>query len=219
MLSLLISPLLIVLVAIVEWFVGLFGDPVSLGLEGLQEAIQNLSQVAPTEEVAESGQTISRDYRQLLTVLSMIFVVLLVSLALGRLFRMARPASELPRQSVSPFEGVGPLRRPGLTGRILDRLDAFRRRRAAASIRQTYRAMCAAAAASGYPRAQNETAYEYLPTLSKAWPGMQSEIELITEAYSRVHYGEIPESDEELQQITAAWQRLSAAEPAQQSIS
>ena len=69
--------------------------------------------------------------------------------------------------------------------------------------------MCAAAADLGYPRAPDETAYEYLPTLARVWPGMRAETELITDAYNRAHYGEVPETEEELARILAAWQRLS----------
>lgn len=218
-LGVLISPLLIALILIVEWFVGLFGDTAALGLEGLQEAIQNLQQIPPADEVVGATEAARRDYRQLLTGLTMLFVVLLVSLALGRLYRMARPSAEVQRQSVSPFESLGPPQRPGLGRRLVDRLNVFRRWQAAASIRQTYRAMCAAAAARGYPRQESQTAYEYLPTLAKAWPEMQSETLLITEAYNRAHYGELPETAEELQQILAAWKRLSSDESQEHSAS
>ena len=136
-------------------------------------------------------------------------LILLVALALGRLFRMTRPAAEGARESISPFEGLGAPGRPGLGRRLLDRLNVFRRWQAAASIRQAYREMCVAAAEKGYPRAESETPYEYLPALAKAWPEHQSEATLITEAYNRAHYGELPETEEELQEILAAWKRLS----------
>jgi hypothetical protein len=211
MLGVLISPLLIALIAIMEWVVGLFGATTGAGLEDLTEALQGFQQITPGE-ATESTELISRDYRQILTVLTMIFVILLVSLALGRLFRLARPAAQLESQSVSPFEGLGRPRRPGLGQRILDRIGLLRRWRTAASIRQTYRAMCAAAADRGFPRVESETPYEYLPTLARAYPGLQTDIELITESYIRVHYGELPESDDELQQILTAWDRLASSD-------
>ena len=72
--------------------------------------------------------------------------------------------------------------------------------------------MCMAAAQKGYPRAEHETPYEYLATLAKAWPAQGAETTLITEAYNRAHYGELPENEAEMQQILDAWKRLSAAD-------
>ena len=212
-LGLLISPLLIVLIVFVEWLVGLFGPAIGAGLEGFHLMLQSLPQADP-EEVVESTETIGRDYRQLLTGLSMIFVILLTGLALGRLFRMARPPAELQREAVTPFEGLGRPGRLGLGRRLLDRLNVLRRWQAAASIRHAYRDMCTAAAQKGYPRAESETPYEYLKTLAKAWPENSQDTALITEAYNRAHYGELPENEAELQPILDAWKRLSAVDSA-----
>lgn len=213
MLGLLISPLLTILVAVMDWLVGLFGETTGAGLEGLAEALQSFQQL-PFEEATGTREAITREYRQILTGLTMLFVILLVSLALRRLFRLARPAGHLERRTVNPFGGVGRPRRPGLGRRIIDQLGLLRRWQAAASIRQTYRVMCATAADRGFPRIESETPYEYLPTLAKAFPGLQAETGLITEAYIRVHYGELPESEEELLQIMAAWDRLASADAA-----
>jgi hypothetical protein len=215
-LGLLTSPLLIVLIMFFEWLVSFFGPTIGAGLEEIQITIQSFPEVAP-EEAVETTDLVSRDYRQLLTGLTMVFVILLVGLALGRLFRMTRQPAELSRESVSPFEGLGRPARPGLGRRLLDRLNVFRRWQAAASIRQAYRDMCAAAAQKGYPRSEHETPYEYLATLAKAWPNHREDTVIITEAYNRAHYGELPENEEEMQQIVDAWKRLSAAEKSSDS--
>ena len=73
--------------------------------------------------------------------------------------------------------------------------------------------MCRAAAAAGYPRLEAETPYEYLPTLGQVWPDNAAEARLITDAFIRVRYGELPETAEELEAIRAAWRRLEATEP------
>ena len=99
----------------------------------------------------------------------------------------------------------------GLGERIRRRLGLWRRRRAAASVRRIYRKMCDAAAVAGYPRAAAETPYEYLATLNEAWPEGAAETRLITGAYVKVRYGEVPETKEELDEIGAAWQRLQEA--------
>lgn len=209
-LSLFVSPLLVALVLLVEWMFGFFGPTVGEGLENLQLTVQVLPTVSP-DEAAETTELFSRDYRRLLTVLTMVFAVLLVALALGRLFRMARSPAELQRETVSPFASAGRPSRPGLRG-LLDRLNLYRRWQTVASIRHVYRRMCMAAAERGYPRTESETPIEYLSTLAKAWPNNQPEARMITEAYNRAHYGELPETKEELQQILEAWKRLSAVE-------
>jgi hypothetical protein len=58
-----------------------------------------------------------------------------------------------------------------------------------------------------------ETPYEYLPTLARVWPEYAAESRLITEAFIRVRYGEVPETVDELEIIRDAWRRLEAAEP------
>ena len=95
----------------------------------------------------------------------------------------------------------------------MQRLGIARRWRTAASIRRIYGDMCRAAAAAGYPRGPAETPYEYLETIYSVWPDNQSDTALITEAYIRVRYGEIPETENELQAIRSAWQELSAIRP------
>ena len=73
--------------------------------------------------------------------------------------------------------------------------------------------MCETAAGYGYPRAGTETPYEYLNTLVQVWPDNSLESLVITEAYNRVRYGEIPESKDELNQIIEAWKILERATP------
>ncbi len=64
------------------------------------------------------------------------------------------------------------------------------------------------AASYGYPRLPTETPLEFLPTLNQVWPDYRPDTILITEAYNKVRYGEIPESEEELNVLKLAWERL-----------
>jgi hypothetical protein len=74
-----------------------------------------------------------------------------------------------------------------------------------ASIRKTYASLARLAAASGYPRRDAETPYEYISALQRAFPGSEEEIQLITNAYVRVHYGERSFSPQYVQQVRDAW--------------
>jgi hypothetical protein len=97
------------------------------------------------------------------------------------------------------------------TGLNLPGLARIRRRLAARSVRRIYAAMTALATERGYPRPAARTPYEHRPTLCQAFPGCEVQVELITEAYVAVHYGDVPETGAELQEIRACWGRLREA--------
>jgi hypothetical protein len=78
----------------------------------------------------------------------------------------------------------------------------------ALTIRRIYAQMQRLAATQGYPRAPSETPYEYEATVTRAFPSAETEVHAITEAYVAVHYGEVPESEAELDRIRASWERL-----------
>jgi len=74
-----------------------------------------------------------------------------------------------------------------------------------ATIRQIYASLVKLAAASGFPRQEAETPYEYTATLYRAFPGSEREIRLITDAYVRAHYGEQAFRRKYVQRVRDAW--------------
>jgi len=80
----------------------------------------------------------------------------------------------------------------------------------AISIRRIYANLVRLATEQGYPRGSAQTPYEYLVTLRQALPGGEAETSLITNAYVNAHYGKLPDTAEELQQIRDAWHRVRA---------
>jgi len=208
------SPLFILLNWLISLLSGVFNTAFGKGLEGID--LLNLTPFTEQlpEELVENPESAFQFPRQLLTILVMFFIVLFVTLFLGRLGRSLRRTSSSESQTTDPLLLSRSLPRPSFGQRLLDRLSTFQRWRAAASIRHLYRQMCATAADFGYPRTESETPYEYLLTLSQAWPGGLEETKLITEAYVRIHYGEFPENKEELMRISAAWRRLESHQPA-----
>jgi hypothetical protein len=88
------------------------------------------------------------------------------------------------------------------------------------SIRKTYASLVRLASASGFPREQSQTPYEYVCALLQAFPENAPEIRLITEAYVRVHYGERSFPPHYVQRVREAWlsivrhQQLSHPDPA-----
>lgn len=87
-------------------------------------------------------------------------------------------------------------------------LGLGQRFRVAVSIRWIYANLLRWAAGMGHPRKAWQTPYEFLQALTPAFPELASELQAITEAYVRSHYGELPETEEELQKIRSCWERI-----------
>jgi len=209
--SVLLSPLLAALSWLLSLIIGIIEPTLRLGLENVQLTIQSQSIRQESEQITEVADQAFQLPPQLLPLLIMIFFVLLVTLALGRLFRSGRFAAVSQSDTLNPLQGAGSLKRPSFGRRILNQLGSFRRLRAAASIRHIYSEMCRKAGDQGYPRAQSETPYEYMATLNQLWPQNHDDVNRITEAFVMIRYGEFPESKEDLDKITEAWNRLDAA--------
>jgi hypothetical protein len=81
---------------------------------------------------------------------------------------------------------------------------------AAAHIRRVYSHLLNLSARLGAPRLEALTPLEYQPVLDKLYPELLSELSLITQAYQRVRYGELPETNHEIQAVDSAWARIAA---------
>ncbi len=92
--------------------------------------------------------------------------------------------------------------------RLAGQFGLGQRFRAAVSIRWIYANLLRLSANRGLSRAIWQTPYEFLPALERTFVGFESDLHAITEAYVRTHYGELPETPEELRQVVAAWQRI-----------
>ncbi len=153
------------------------------------------------------GFTLPPYTNQIVAAAVMLALAALVTYFLSRYFRQPSIASPsgLDASGSTNVDGSG----APFSERLLRRLGLARYWRTAASIRRIYGAMCLKAETAGYPRGPAETPYEYLDTLATLWPDNLSDVTLITDAYIRVRYGEIPETEEELQALRSAWQELS----------
>ncbi|MFH1928744.1 MAG: DUF4129 domain-containing protein [Chloroflexota bacterium] len=76
------------------------------------------------------------------------------------------------------------------------------------SVRRIYASLVRLATSAGYPRERSVTPYEYMSGLYETFPGNEPEVQTITEAYIRAHYGEVPFSEEELDRVREAGQRI-----------
>lgn len=201
---------------LLSYFFRLLG---SLGIEGLPEpedlpqelTDMNVDQIA--ELFRDGGGLPLFWINRALTVLIVAGALLLVWLALNRYFRQREMAHGY--EAAAGEHGAADEGGLGLGDRIRRRLDLWRQMRAAANVRHLYRQMCEDASARGFPRHSSQTPYEYLSALDEAWPEGQEQTRLITTAYVRVRYGEVPETDEEMARLRNAWQHLARTEPPQ----
>jgi hypothetical protein len=118
------------------------------------------------------------------------------------------------RASLHELASDGLLRAGQLVG-LADRIGL--RLLSALSIRRIYANLVRLAARNGYPRPASRTPFEYLALLYEAFPGLDDELQTITQAYVEAHYGQLPDSREELQHIRDAWHRVRRVDQARQS--
>jgi hypothetical protein len=213
----LLTPALNALTAVFAWLSGIFsiifsGISLRLGLDSLADSDNLLPFDIPGPAEPVSLFTLPDPASRAAIILAMLAAAGLLSWFLTRFFQQAEHA---PRTGGSGARvGAAGEEDLNLAERVLSRLGLWRRWRTAASIRSIYTSMCRAAAAVGYPRSAVATPYEYLTTLAEVWPANTADIRLITEAFIRVRYGQIPETQDEVDAIKAAWQHLSTTQPA-----
>jgi hypothetical protein len=223
LLAVLITLLVYILSPLILLFSWFFSQIFGAINPDLQEAFENL-ELLPEEGVTDnvSGElllapeTTVQLPTQLISILIMLAIVLLVSLALGRMVRRLRRTTGDQVQSRGLLIDATQYGSSGIRQRVFNRFALFRRWRTAASIRQLYRQMSIMAGDHGYPRSQSETPYEYLQTLYQAWPEDTDKVNRITEAYVRAHYGELPDDPSELGELAEAWKTLESRSIARQ---
>jgi len=99
-----------------------------------------------------------------------------------------------------------------LAGKFSDLLGMGHVRRfwAAVRIRKIYISLLELSEKLEHPRPETATPLEFLPTLDHVLPDLGGELSLITQAYLRVRYGEIPETRQEVDAVEIAWSRVAA---------
>jgi hypothetical protein len=207
----LLSPLLLLTQFFFEAIAAMFRER-GLTILRPDQLLRPFPQIRPDEPlVFDTGA--EANWRIVLILLGLA-VILLASLLIRRSYRQGSLA-ERNAMRAGGLTAADDVEAEGLARRLLSKLGLWRQWRTAVSIRRIYRHMLKAAAVSGYPRPQAQTPYEYLPTLAQVWPENRQDTELITHAYVKVRYGEIPEDKAEIEAIKAAWQRLESTPPRQ----
>ncbi len=205
----LLSPLLLLTQFFFTAVAALFRER-GLSLPDANQLLRPFPQVQPGEPLV-FGTGAEANWRIVLILLGLA-VILLAALLIRRSYRQGS-LSERDAMRAGGLAAADEDEEEGLARRLLSKLGLWRQWRTAVSIRRIYRHMLKAAAVSGYPRPEAQTPYEYLPTLAQVWPENQQDTQLITNAYVKVRYGEIPENKAEIQAIKTAWQHLERTPP------
>jgi hypothetical protein len=207
LLSLLAPPL--------QWLVGL------LPFGRFQAAVQDLAeqlldigtQLQALEEARAPGNLWITAGRVALA-LALVLAILLAS----RAVRQRRQAEKtlaldkrVPTSGLLKMEKDGSLIQRGL-GLLQDRLRDGLGFMHALTVRRIYANLCRLAASRGHPRQSQLTPDEYQVLLGEAWPQHKADILTITRAYVQAHYGQVPDSSNELARVRRAWQRIQASE-------
>jgi hypothetical protein len=79
---------------------------------------------------------------------------------------------------------------------------------AAARIYQVYARLLHHCDQLGLPKPPAWTPLEFLPKMQEYFPGGESDLALITSAFLKIRYGELPESPEEVQTVVNAWESI-----------
>ncbi len=81
---------------------------------------------------------------------------------------------------------------------------------AAAKIRRIYTQLMDLSSRLGETRPPAYTPLEFLPNLERLLPEGAADVRTITEAYLRIRYGELPETNQEISQVELSWERVKA---------
>jgi hypothetical protein len=192
-------------------FLSRFVDPESF--EGLLDQLQ---EQPPVELPLEQGETAFRLPPEAIAAIIVLLLAGLVVLLVRRANRRQRYGipevmdegetvfkPETIRSRVQRFfdqiqEGLDIIRKFGVGRRMI----------AAAVIRRIYRRLLDLAADLGKPRDLDETPYEFQEKLVQIFPNQGEQVELITNSYVQVRYGEIPEEEHIIALVEEAWSSI-----------
>jgi hypothetical protein len=93
-------------------------------------------------------------------------------------------------------------------GEWTSRLHPAQKKLIAARIRLIYAQLMDLCADLGHPRPLGRTPLEFQSEMGELFSNYPNDLDRITQAYIRVRYGEIPESEDEIQAVEDSWKRV-----------
>lgn len=197
------------LASLLEFFLA----PIAAAIANIQITLPGaINQSVDGSEISQAPELLVNVTQIAFTIAAVILVIAFIGVIIFGLIASVRTLQNAQQRTASlqapSEEDLLDQEAQTLWDRLKGLVPRLRDWRTAASIRRIYKQMVYAATAGGYPRHVTETPYEYLHRLQELWPQNVTETTLITDAYIRVHYGEVPETRSELDDIYKAWQNL-----------
>jgi hypothetical protein len=150
--------------------------------------------------------------RYCLTILVIVIAIALIWLFFARTIQAMRRNEVEEEHPDELTMNIGGLRRGVGRARSLlalaRRFGVGRSLLAAISVKNIYANVGRLARKRGFGRPPAMSPDDYLPLLRQAFPGCDTQLERLTTAYLRVHYGDEPVTPEELDQLKQAYQLL-----------
>jgi hypothetical protein len=150
---------------------------------------------------------------------TIIFVVLLFLWTIRRYRTRNESPSEQEVESLLDQEDLLDMLRDAFRkgfGKLTDTMEQLmglqrvRRLWAAARIRRIYTRLMDLTTKLGHPRSPSQTPLEFLPDMEELFPTLSGDLALITRAYIKVRYGELPELAQDVELVVSAWERVKA---------
>lgn len=189
-------------------------------LSSFREMISGFSQrILTTEQLSFLFSLISTIKPLLLWVLVGVVLIVLLSVIRRWKLREREISAEIDETMSLSVDFLGLIRNflDASLQKIKDGLNSEARIRServqlvAARIRRIYTQLMNLAAELGAPRSKSQTPLEFLPILTSLFPQYQDYLLKITEAYLKVRYGELAETEEEIRTIEDAWREIETA--------
>jgi len=202
----------------------------SKGITGLEQSLQNINKLIRgfgqkiTDMIGNSGigNLVARLAPAIKTIILIGIVLLIIfglvawmaiKLWMDRERRRLGEDQKTNLKAGNIIQMLVELLRQGWNGALnsLGQMTDFKHRqriRAAARIRQVYAELMELCMNLGHPRADAETPLEFIIVLNRLFPELHPEVTLITEAYNDVRYGQLPETQQEVEDIESAWKKV-----------
>ncbi|WP_082390414.1 DUF4129 domain-containing protein [Ornatilinea apprima] len=145
--------------------------------------------------------------RPVLFIAAVLFLIVLIFLSLRFRYYRRQLRAEEQTDRVRTARALR-TERQSPTSTAASRWISPRKALAAARIRLAYARLIELSERLGHPRPPAATPAEFLPTLQLLFPDHSADLDLMTHAYQKVRYGQMPETQAEVDSVLQAWKQI-----------
>ncbi|MGD8604456.1 MAG: DUF4129 domain-containing protein, partial [Anaerolineales bacterium] len=185
-------------------------DPNRMG-DTVRQALSDLNQeITPPTWAADLGQIV----KFALIGIGILIIVLIIYAGLRQWRQRGRFSFSGESESLISLSDLPRLLQQAVRQRIQSVMDGFQklrpdeRRFAAARIRRIYAELMLLSQQLEMGRPKAQTPLEFLPSLKTLFENEDEALEVITRAYLKVRYGELPETRQQVEDVESAWQKV-----------